>query len=124
MKLSAFNSDTQYFVDPTYGIKLVVREVSEDACKLELIMEGVVQELITSNPLVAGFATYWAVDAYRKSQKKKRRNTTTIYAKNPIDKKLYQRIVDDLLKTGHYKLVKSHYSEGGFEWVLTLINKT
>ena len=66
---------------------------------------------------MVGLAGAWAVDAIQKYRKNKR-NTMTFFTKDQQEKKLYQSIVDDLMKTGNYKKVKQSYVDGGHLWVL------
>lgn len=75
---------------------------------------SVIQTL--KNPIVAGIATVWALDSYKKF-KNKLHNTVRFYAKS-YEKKIYEKIIEDLMKTGHYKKIKSEYSSDGYMWEL------
>ena len=73
-----------------------------------------------SNPIVAGLAAGYAIDAIKK-YKKNKRMTTRFFAKTQQDKRLYKQIVDDLMKTGKYKK-KERYEAGGIMWELKRFN--
>ena len=66
---------------------------------------------------MVGLAAGWAASALKK-YKQNKRNTMTFFAKGGQEKKLYQGIVDDLMKTGHYKKIRDKYESGGYLWVL------
>lgn len=70
-----------------------------------------------SNPVVAALAAGYAVNAFQTYQKNKRL-TTQFYARDTQERKLYQDIVDTLMKTGRYRKVKEKYVDGGYMWVL------
>jgi len=69
------------------------------------------------NAAMAGLAAGFAVDAFNK-YKKNKRNTMTFFAKGMQERKMYQQIVSDLMKTGNYKKVKDKYESGGYLWVI------
>lgn len=77
---------------------------------------------VTFNPELAIQAYEYAADAIEVYNRVSRRFVTRFMAKDPRDRQLYQHIVDDLLKTGHYQLVRSHWvGEGGIKvWELRL----
>jgi hypothetical protein len=66
---------------------------------------------------MVGLAAGWALDSLKKYNRNKR-TTTTFFAKDMQERKLYQGIVDDLMKTGHYKKTHEKYAKGGKIWVL------
>ena len=70
-----------------------------------------------SNPIVAGLAAGYAVDALGRYERNKR-YTTRFFARDAQEKKLYKQIVDDLMRTGHYKKVKEKHVDGGIMWEL------
>ena len=70
-----------------------------------------------SNPFVAGMTALWAADALKK-YKKNKRMTTHFFAKTTEEKKLYDKIVNDLMATGSYKLVNTKFVDGGKLWTL------
>jgi hypothetical protein len=70
-----------------------------------------------SNPVVAGMAAGYAIDAISQ-YKRNKRHTTGFFAKDAKERKFYQGVVDDLMKTGKYKKVKEKYADGGYIWVL------
>lgn len=69
------------------------------------------------NPVLTAIAASVAVTAlanYRTNKK----NTIKFYASDPTEKRFYQKMIDDLMKTGYYKIVKSKYVSGGYSWLL------
>lgn len=70
-----------------------------------------------SNPFVVGLAAGYAHDAFAK-YKRNKRTTTSFFAKDQQEKQLYQSIVNDLMKTGHYKKTHEKFVDGGWLWVL------
>lgn len=70
-----------------------------------------------TNPVVSGIAIGYAVDAYSTYQKNKHR-TTKLFAKFPSEKPFYEKMVKELMKTGHYKLISTKSVEGGTLWEL------
>lgn len=72
---------------------------------------------VIMNPLIAGGAALLAMSAYD-NYKKNKLYTTRFYAKTSQEMSFYDKIVKDLMKTGHYKLVKSKYISGGKLWEL------
>lgn len=73
--------------------------------------------LIRTNPILAGLATGFVMDAI-KNYRKAKRYTTRLYAKTPYEKQFYTQVVKDLLSVGKYKLVKKTSFDGGVLWEL------
>lgn len=69
------------------------------------------------NPGAVAVTALWAADALKRYNKNKR-YTTNFFSKTPREKQFHEKIVQDLMKTGHYKMVKSTYVDGGYLWVL------
>lgn len=80
------------------------------------VMRGIAGTIV-KNPVLAMAAAGYAYDAFQK-YKRNKRTTTTFFAKDMPERKLYQKIVDDLMKTGHYKKVREKHEAGGYLWVL------
>ena len=72
---------------------------------------------LAKNPVVVGMAAGMAIDAYQ-NYKRNKRYTTRFYAKDMQERRLYQKIVDDLMRTGQYKKVREKYVSGGYMWEL------
>lgn len=70
-----------------------------------------------TNPVVMGLATSYAQQAYRK-YKHNKKYTTRFFAKSHSEKPFYEKIVAELMKTGHYKKVTQKNIEGGYIWEL------
>lgn len=110
--------------DPKYGFQVIIQEDHiNKAAKFELIYEGILKKAgakldkMFDDPLTVGFGTYFALNAIQAYQKSKK-YSTTLYAKSLNDKKMYEKIVADLMKTGHYKITKNKYADGGWLWEL------
>ncbi len=76
---------------------------------------------MTKNPLVAAGLTMMAVGAYEK-YKKNKRITTQFFAVDSTERTMYKRIVDELMRTGHYRKEREEYADGGYLWVLKRIS--
>lgn len=74
-------------------------------------------DLAKKHPNVSAVAAGIAYSAYRKYQKNKK-YTTRFYAKDTQEKRMYKKVVDDLMKTGHYKKVREKSVAGGYMWEL------
>ena len=71
---------------------------------------------ITANPGLAALGALGAVAGYS-AYKRNQRDTIRLFAKNYSERKTYQTIVDDLLKSG-YRKVKEKHSGSGYIWEL------
>jgi len=70
-----------------------------------------------NHPFIAGAMAAMAVDALVKYQRNKKL-TTTFYAKDMKERMVYQKMVDDMVKTGKYRLMRSKYDSGGYMWIV------
>lgn len=131
MKLIELNTEATWDGD----ISITVINEIEYSITMETIEEGIKQfnlqtkaspiekivggtkELIKKHPVVSTMAALWAANAVSKYYKNKK-YTTRFFAKTYEDRKLYDRIIKDLMASGHYKLVKSKYVDGGYMWEL------
>jgi len=98
--------------------ELIIKE--DEIVDLTEAMAGVVKQaggFLTRNPGLAIGAAAMAMSAYSK-YKKNKKYTTRLFAKTPEEKKLYKAIINDLMKTGHYKKVREKYVDGGIMWEL------
>lgn len=69
------------------------------------------------NPKIASDSLKLALDNYR-MYVKSNRFTAQLYAKTKQERDLYGAIVNDLLKSNKYKLVRKVYQSGGTMWTL------
>ena len=72
---------------------------------------------IKANPglaMAAGMLAVAGISAYNKNK----RNTVRLFAKGPQERRLYQGIVNDLMKTGHYQKKREKSVPGGYLWEL------
>lgn len=72
---------------------------------------------IKSNPGLAALGAGLAVASYTAYTKNKR-NSMRLFASNMREKKMYQTIINDLMKTGGYKKIKERRVGGGWLWEL------
>ena len=70
-----------------------------------------------SNPIVLGVGAAFAANAVKQYIKNKH-YTTRFFAKTAEERKLYDRIIKDLMATGNYKLVRTKFVDGGKLWEL------
>ena len=76
---------------------------------------------VKAHPFLAGMAASYAVDALSTYFKNKK-YTTKFFAKDLSERGFYRKMVEQLLRTGNYKLVKQGYGNGNtFEWELIRI---
>ncbi len=72
---------------------------------------------IKSNPGLAALGAGLAVASYTAYSRNKR-NTLRLFAKHYREKKVYQKMVDDLMKSGGYKKIREKRVGGGWFWEL------
>jgi len=76
------------------------------------------KDFIDRHPYMTGIAVgvgLNALDTYRANK----RLTTRFFARNAIERKLYQKVADDLVSTGQYTLLKNgKYIKDGWLWEL------
>lgn len=126
MKLDELYTDT---------ISTVIEDV-EYSLTFDLIEEGIGQiklqsqpslvsnivggttSFVKKHPIISAAAVLWVTNAISQYNKNKRL-TTNFYAKTEAEKKTYEKIVKDLMATGHYELLKGgYYVDGGKLWTL------
>ena len=83
--------------------------------KSNIFMKGA--STLIKNPTALAVGALWAADSLRKYEKNKR-NTTRFFAKSHEERTLYDKIVKDLMATGHYKMVRTKFVDGGKLWEL------
>lgn len=77
------------------------------------------QKSYFNNPATVALAAGVVMSAISKYRQAKR-NTIQFYASGVREKKLYKKMIDDLMKTGSYKIIKEKPSQGGKLWVVAL----
>jgi hypothetical protein len=74
-----------------------------------------------AHPFLTGMVAGFAVDALSTYFKNKN-YTTKFYAKDITERSFYRKMVEQLMKTGHYKIKKQGYENGsGYTWELQRI---
>jgi len=107
-------------------VKMIMEPVAEGVGKLAfmantkggVVKNGGVLTSLNNNPFLVGLVAGAATSALTRYTKNKRLYTTRFFAKTPEEKKLYNKIVDDLMKTGQYKKVRNVHVDGGILWEL------
>jgi len=99
--------------------------ITETDGVLEITIEEKVMrrvgKMMANHPTAVGLAGLWAASALS-TYKKNKRYTTRFFAKSAEERKLYDRIVKDLMATGSYKLIRTKYVDGGKLWELARRN--
>lgn len=91
--------------------------------KWDVLVEGAITDLIRKHPILSTVVAGYAISKLRSrppsSEVNVVTNTIKLYANSPIEKKLQQRIVDDLVSTGHYRVLYSRTVKGGrYMWAI------
>jgi len=98
------------------GGKVANIKFGTSASTLGKSLTGHVEHFL-KNPLVVGLALSWAqnkLEDYNRSKK----YSIKFFAQTGQEKTFYRKMVDDLLASGNYKLIKSTYVNGGYNWTL------
>jgi len=96
----------------------LMEAISQSVRQLQLAKKGgkvtnkMVKDFINKNPKLTDAAAIDALAAY-KQYKTNKRNTVTLFAKSPYDKRMVKRIVDSMIKSKKFKLHRSKYADGG-----------
>lgn len=69
------------------------------------------------HPVATALLAQSAVHALHK-YKMNKRNTVTFFGKSAQEKDFYNKMIKDLVDSGHYKVVKNRYVDGGKLWQL------
>lgn len=105
-------------IDELYEVPLTI---TENGDTLEVAVEESVLKragtFMAKHPIATGVVGMWAASALKK-YKKNKRYTTRFFAKTTEERKLYDRIVKDLMATGNYRLIHTKFVEGGKLWEL------
>jgi hypothetical protein len=70
-----------------------------------------------TNPVVAGMVAGYAMDAIRK-YKSNKKYTSRFFAADSTERRFYEKMIKDLMATGHYRMVSQKYVGGGYLWEL------
>lgn len=70
------------------------------------------KKFVKENPILAGAAIGIGLD-YMDTYNRNKRLTTRFFATNQQEKNLYQKMSDDLVKTGKYRLIRTKRLRGG-----------
>lgn len=70
-----------------------------------------------AHPILTGAMGLYAYDAIKKYRHNKK-YVAQFYAAKPEEKTFYKKMVDDLMRTGHYYKVKEQFVDGGYLWEL------
>ncbi len=71
-----------------------------------------IRDFMSKNPSLTAAASINAMASYNQ-YKTNKRNTISLFAKSPYDKKMVKRIVDAMKSSGQFKLHRTRYADGG-----------
>jgi hypothetical protein len=111
----------------------LLKEITEDySCEIVPLMEAISQSVKqlhlqkrggkVSNKMIADFiksnpklTTAAAIDAMASYEmyKTNKRNTVSLFAKDPYEKRMISKVVDSMTKSGKFKLHRCRYADGG-----------
>jgi hypothetical protein len=78
---------------------------------------GKAGKFMRANPALVVGAAALAVNAYGQ-YKRNKRNTITLHAKDPYERKMMTSIVDALTKGNKFRVVRTKFQQGGKSWIL------
>lgn len=96
----------------------LMEAISQSVRQLQMAKKGgkvtnkMVKDFIRKNPKLTDAAAINALSAYQQ-YKTNKRNTVTLFAKSPYDKRMVKRMVDSMIKSKKFKLHRSRYADGG-----------
>lgn len=96
----------------------LMEAISKSVRELKLIKKGGkvtnanIRAFIKKNPSLTQAAAINALSSYNQ-YKTNKRNTLSLFAKSPYDKRMVKRMVDTMTKSGLFKLHRSKYADGG-----------
>jgi len=79
-------------------------------------------DFIQKHPIISTAAMMVALNSYEK-YKNNQKYAARIFAKTTDEKKFFKGMVDDLVKSGKYKIVKDQNESGGRLWVLRRLHE-
>lgn len=128
MKLTDFsNEHTLWRGDNELSSLSLRATITEGSAALRITQQpekgGILKGLGTfakDHPFITGVIAGFAVDALSKYFKNKK-YTTKFYAKDITERTFYRKMVEQLMKTGHYKIKKQGYEDSGYTWELQRI---
>lgn len=71
-----------------------------------------ISDFIKKNPKLTTAAAINALAAYQQ-YKTNKKNTISLFAKSPYEKRMIRRVVDAMTKSGQFKLHRTRYADGG-----------
>ena len=104
----------------------LMEAITQAVKELKLMKKGgkvsnkMVSDFIKKNPKLTAAAAMNAVAAHQQ-YKTNKRNTVSFFAKSPYDKRQITKIVDAMIDSKKFKLLRTKYAEGGKFWELKKI---
>jgi len=98
-------------IDLMEAVSKAVRELKL-ITKCGKVTNAKIRDFIKKNPSLTQAATINALASYNQ-YKTNKRNTVSLFAKSPYDKRMVKRMVDTMTKSGLFKLHRSKYADGG-----------
>lgn len=71
-----------------------------------------IRDFMKTNPSLTTAATINALSAYQQ-YKTNKRNTISLFAKTPYDRRMVKRMVDTMTKSGQFKIHRKRWADGG-----------
>lgn len=118
-----------------------LRELEDEECVLDLneamnsmfvqqdnlmgtLVKGknIAKDFILKNPFLSAGALILALDAYEK-YKNNQKYATKLFGKTGEEQKFYKKMVDDLVKSGKWKVIKDQNENGGRLWVMRRLHE-
>lgn len=96
----------------------LMEAISQSVRQLQMQKRGgkvnnkMISDFIKSNPKLTTAAAVNAIAAYQQ-YKTNKRNTISLFAKDPYEKRMIRRVVDSMTKSGQFKLHRTRYANGG-----------
>jgi len=96
----------------------LMEAISQSVKQLQMQKRGgqvtnkMISDFVKKNPKLTTAAAVNALSAYQQ-YKTNKRNTISLFAKSPYEKRMIRRVVDAMTKSGQFKLHRTKYAEGG-----------
>lgn len=121
MKLSdMISTEVWTYTDSNIKFSVVAEKIGENEDKVIFKIDDSIDDytLLESKTLSIRKVSNMAKDSIKKYYSAKFKYTTHFFAHELNDRKFYDKVVNDLMKTGNYKLLKNRWVDGGRLWVL------
>lgn len=96
----------------------IVEAVGKSIRALKLMKKGgkvsnaMIRDFMKKNPSLTAAATINALSAYQQ-YKTNKRNTISLFAKTPYDRRMVKKMVDAMIDSGQFKIHRKRWADGG-----------